>query len=262
MSGKTFTVRHGTTAIPNQTIYASYAALADDDGAPQPLSIQALGLLLLLLSRPSGKASMGYRAMMGRGMGRVALLRALKELTLVGHLYRFKRRSPAGSIITDTVLAEAPITLEEAEAEWVEQVRQLKGEPVDNPTGHRASDFDASGDAKGATVRRFTGARSSGASSVPDAKVSLETPSLQETGENHARENGPSLPQGGPVDDGATEEELGEGYRAFLAMREKTRATRKPVGLAERKNDVAPLRLGQEGVQAFGSPSHLGELRA
>lgn len=255
MSGKTFTVRRGTTAIPNQTIYATYAAIPDKDGNPQSLSIQALGLLLLLLSRPTGKASMGYRAMMGRGMGRVALLRALKELSLVGHLYRFKRRAPAGSIITDTVLAEVPITLQEAEEEWLSQVAQLKGAPVDNSAPDRASDFDASGDAKGATVRRFTGARSNGASSVPDAKVSLETSSTKETGENHAREESGHHSLGSAVDNGATEEELGEGYAAWLAYKEQ-RATRQPVGLQKDQKEVAPLRHDQEGAARFGSQAH------
>lgn len=262
MSGKTFTVRRGTTAIPNQTIYATHAALADDDGTAQALSIQSLGLLLLLLSRPTGKASMGYRALMGRGMGKVALLRALKELGLAGHLYRFKRRSPAGSIITDTVIAETPLTLQEAEEEWLAQVAQLKGAPVDNSPGDRAAEFDASRGPKGSTVRRFTGARSSAASSVPDAKVSLETSSLQETGENHARDNGPSLPEDQPVDDDATEEELGDGYRAYLAWKEEQRATRKPVGLTKEIKEVAPLQLLTEGGPNLERPSYREELRA
>ncbi|MDQ5821184.1 MAG: hypothetical protein M3540_07080 [Actinomycetota bacterium] len=256
MSGKTFTVRRGTTAIPNQTIYATYASIPDKDGNPQPLSIQALGLLLLLLSRPTGKASMGYRAMMGRGMGRVALLRALKELSLVGHLYRFKRRAPAGSIITDTVLAEAPITIQEAEEEWLAQVAQLRGAPVDNPEDHRASDFDATGAAKGATVRRFTGARSNGASSVPDAKVSLETSSTKETGENHAGEESGHHSLGSAVDNGATSEELGDGYAAYLAFKEGQRATRQPVGLQKDQKEVAPLRHDQEGAARISSPAH------
>lgn len=256
MSGKTFTVRRGTTAIPNQTIYARYEAIPDKDGEPGQLSIQALGLLLLLLSRPTGKASMGYRAMMGRGMGKVAVLKALKELSLVGHLYRFKRRSPAGSIITDTVLAEVPLTEEEAEAEWLAQVRQLKGFPVDNPENDRAAEFDASRDAKGATVRRFTGARSSGASlSRESAKSLSKTSSLETDGENHAREElEPSQP-GGAVDNDATQEELGEGYAEWLAFKAQ-RATRQPVGLQKEKKEVAPLRLDQEAGQPFGLSAH------
>jgi hypothetical protein len=191
---------------------------------------------------------MGYRALMGRGMGRTALLRALKELSLVGHLYRFKRRSPAGSIITDTVLAEVPLTPEEAEEEWLAQVRQLKGFPVDNPEDDRAPDFDATSDPTGATVRTFTGARLSGASlSRESAKSLSKTSSLETDGENHARDElEPSQP-GGAVDNDATEEELGEGYAEWLAFKAK-RATRTPVGLQKEKNEVASLRLDRSGA--------------
>lgn len=188
MSGKTFTVRRGMTAIPNQTIYGTFAALPDKDGDPSRLSIQSLGLLLLLLSRPSGKASMGYRAFQGRGMGRDALLKAFRELNAAGLRYQFKRRSPGGSIITDTVISETPLTADEAEAEWLQYVAaDLGGKPVDNPAEDRAPENGATGENQPSTVRRFTGARSAGASlSRESDNHSSNASHLEEMGETNA----------------------------------------------------------------------------
>jgi len=253
MSGKTFTVRRGTTAVPNQTIYATYAALADRDGAPQALSIQSLGLLLLLLSRPTGKASMGYRAMMGRGMGQVALLKAMKELGAVGHLYRFKRRSPAGSVITDTVVAEVPLTLAEAEAEWMAQVRQLNGKPVDNSTPDRAAEFNATGAATTATVRRFTDARSNNASPVPGAKGSLKTSSFIEPGENQREEKPPAQSGTTPADAAALPRTSPFGLTPEQQSLNSMGAAMARAALRGTSNEVAPLRHGREAGPGMGA---------
>lgn len=189
MSGKTFTVRRGMTAIPNQTIYGTFAALEDKDGDPSRLSIQSLGLLLLMLSRPSGKASLGYRAFQGRGMGRDALLKAMRELNAAGLRYQFKRRSPGGSIITDTVISETPLSPDEAEQEWLQYVsKELGGKPVDNYDNDRAPENGATEPDKAPTVRRFTGARSAGASlSRESDNHSSNASHLEEMGDTNAR---------------------------------------------------------------------------
>ncbi|AYN55960.1 hypothetical protein QEX65_gp19 [Arthrobacter phage Noely] len=114
---KTFVVRRGQTAVPNRTIYDTYTALGTEDTGPGQLSIQALGVLLLALSRPDTAPS-GYRAFLGRGLGRDALLKALKELGVAGHRHQFKRNGPNGHMVTDTIVSEVPLTTEEAEAEW------------------------------------------------------------------------------------------------------------------------------------------------
>lgn len=115
--GKTFTLRRGQTPVPNRVIYDSYKALGGGGEDARQLSIQALGVLLLALSRPD-TAAQGYRAFLGRGLGRDGLLKALKELNATGHRYQFKRNGPGGHMVTDTLVSEVPITEDEASAEW------------------------------------------------------------------------------------------------------------------------------------------------
>ena len=90
-------------------------------------------------------------------------------------------------------------------------------------------------------MRRFTVARSPGASLSRESDKSLsKTSSLETDGENHAREElEPSQP-GGAVDNDATTEELGAGYAEWLAYKAQ-RATREAAKSPERKNEVAPL---------------------
>lgn len=230
MSGKTFTVRRGMTAIPNQTIYGTFAALEDKDGDPSRLSIQSLGLLLLMLSRPSGKASMGYRAFQGRGMGRDALLKAFRELSDAGLRYQFKRRSPGGSIITDTVISETPLTPEEAEAEWLAYVaKDLGGKPVDNYENDRAPENGATGQNKAPTVRRFTGARSAGASlSRESDNHSSNASHLEEMGETNA---GASEAESDDIDPAADS----PNRRAVREQLERSKQQRLAAALAEAK---------------------------
>lgn len=230
MSGKTFTVRRGMTAIPNQTIYGTFAALEDKDGDPSRLSIQSLGLLLLLLSRPSGKASMGYRAFQGRGMGRDALLRAFRELGDAGLRYQFKRRSPGGSIITDTVISETPLTPEEAEAEWIAYVaKDLGGKPVDNYESDRAPENGATSEKEASTVRRFTGARSTGASlSRESDNQSTKASPLVDMGETNA---GAGEAEAEPADPAADS----PNRRAVREALERSKQERAAAALAEAK---------------------------
>lgn len=115
--GTTFVVRRGQTAVPNRTIYNRYESLAAEAGEARALSIQALGVLLLALSRPDTAPS-GYRAFQGRGLGRDGLLKAFRELGTTGHRHQFKRNGPNGHMVTDTIISEVPLNAEEAEAEW------------------------------------------------------------------------------------------------------------------------------------------------
>lgn len=267
MSGKTFTVRRGMTAIPNETIYGKYVGLPDENGDASRLSIQSLGLLLLLLSRPSGRASMGYRAFQGQGMGRDALLKAFRELEAAGLRFQFKRRSPGGSIITDTVVSEVPMTKEEAEEEWLAQVRRDLGgfpKPVDNSPADRAPENGATGQDKGSTVRGFTGARLEGASTPRGvANSSSSTSYLEEkedinagAHEGHHEEPGDSTddatPKPGVVRDGP-------GYRAYRKLREEQEA-RAAAGLSPvDQKEVAPLRpMTGAGPELLGQAHQIG----
>lgn len=103
--------------MPNRTIYDSYTSLGGGGEDARQLSIQALGVLLLGLSRPD-TAAQGYRAFLGRGLGRDGLLKALKELNLTGHRHQFKRNGPGGHMVTDTLLSEVPMTPDAASEEW------------------------------------------------------------------------------------------------------------------------------------------------
>lgn len=267
MSGKTFTVRRGMTAIPNETIYGKYVGIPDADGDASQLSIQALGVLLMALSRPSGKASMGYRAFLGRGLGRDALLRANRELAAAGLRFQFKRRSPAGSIITDTIISESPMTAEEAEAEWHEFLRvELKGkvEPVDNSENDRAPISGATTPKGGGTVVTVTGARSTGASTPRGVANSSSSTSYLEKEENinagahegHHEEPGDSTddatPKPGVVRDGP-------GYRAYRKLREEQEA-RAAAGLSPvDQKEVAPLRpMTGAGPELLGQAHQIG----
>jgi len=123
--GKTFTVRRGQTAVPNRTIYDGFVGLGVKDGVANRLSIQALGVLVLALSRPDD-APAGYRAYEGRGMGRDALLKALRELNAAGLRWQFKRATASGTMVTDTIISESPLTEDEAMGEWVAFVAKLE----------------------------------------------------------------------------------------------------------------------------------------
>jgi hypothetical protein len=122
--GKTFTVRRGQTAVPNRTIYDGFVGLGVTDGVANRLSVQAIGVLVLALSRPDD-APAGYRAYLGRGMGRDALLKALRELGAAGLRWQFKRTTAAGTMVTDTIISESPLTEDEAMAEWTAFVAKL-----------------------------------------------------------------------------------------------------------------------------------------
>lgn len=115
--GRTFVRRRGMTPLPNRTVY--------DDR----LSYAALGLLAVMLARPDG-SPLGYRALMGRGLGQAATLRALGELDAAGYRHQVRRTTAAGRIVTDTVVSEEPITAEEAE-EWLcGQALTVRGTPT------------------------------------------------------------------------------------------------------------------------------------
>lgn len=269
MSGKTFTVRRGMTAIPNETIYGKYVNLPDVDGDASQLSIQALGVLLMALSRPSGKASMGYRAFLGRGLGRDALLRANRELALAGLRFQFKRRSPAGSIITDTIISETPMTAEEAEAEWHEFLRvELKGvvEPVDNSENDRAPVSGATSGKGGGAVVTVTGARSSGASTPRGvANSSPSTSYLEEEGETNAgaQEGQNSQPESS-ADDATPKPGVnrdGPGYQAYRRLREQKEQEARAAAASSPpvQKEVAPLRpMTGTGPQFSGQAHQMG----
>lgn len=266
MSGKTFTVRRGMTPVPNETIYSRFQAIPGRDGEPSQLSIQALGVLLLSLSRPSGKASMGYRAFLGRGMGRDALLKANKELALAGLRFQFKRRGPGGSIITDTIISEVPMDPADAEEAWLDHVRtELKGhaEPVDNSAADRGPENGATGPKGAGTVRRITGARSTGASlSRESAKLSSTT--YSESGNiNAGAEDGQHQEPGDQADDATPKPGVnrdGPGYQAYRKLREEERARAAAVSSPPVQKDVAPLRPMTEAGPKISGQSHLVEV--
>lgn len=150
MSGRTFIARRGTTPLPNSTVH-------DRD-----LSYAALGLLAVLLARPDGAPS-GYRDLMGRGLGKDATLRALRDLTAAGYRHQVRRHDERGRVVTDTLVSEKPVTAEEA--------AELLAEVTDNPANRAAESRARSDQPKrrvtaGGTVRRVTGARSTGARSA------------------------------------------------------------------------------------------------
>lgn len=107
-SGRTFKKRRGTTALPNNTVHDSR------------LSYAALGLLTVMLSRPSN-ATAGYRDLMGRGLGKEATLRALRELNQAGYRHQLRVSMGRGQIATHTVISEDPMDPEEAR-DWLETV--------------------------------------------------------------------------------------------------------------------------------------------
>lgn len=104
--GKTFKRRRGTTAIPNRTVF--------DEG----LSYAALGLLTVLLARPD-TAPQGYRDLQGRGMGKEATMRALRELNEGGYRHQLRVSFGRGQMVTHTVISEEPMTETEAR-DWLE----------------------------------------------------------------------------------------------------------------------------------------------
>lgn len=167
MAGEFFVVRRGATAVPNATVWN------------KKLSIQALGVLALLLSMPPG-APMGYRALLGRGMGRDLLLRCFRELEESGYRWRFYDRQGSGRLVTVVGVFDVPVCEVEAR-EALELARggalgavcsagsgegrqetgassEQEGEP--DPV-ERLGDgaVGESHDCKGVTVRRISGAR-------------------------------------------------------------------------------------------------------
>ncbi|MDO5729745.1 MAG: hypothetical protein Q4P71_09010 [Actinomycetaceae bacterium] len=102
MSERYFVVRSGATALRNETVH------------DQSISIQALGLLTVMLSMPAG-APLGYRAFMGRGMGQQALLKSIRELEAAGYRWRFTKRDDAGRITTVVGVFDCPHSQLEAE---------------------------------------------------------------------------------------------------------------------------------------------------
>jgi hypothetical protein len=98
--------------VPNATVY--------DDR----LSYSALGLLLVLLSRPDA-APHGYRDLTGRGLGEKAVRAALRELDGAGYRHQLKMRpfgdtgrGGTGRMLTLTLVSEDPID-EKAAREWL-----------------------------------------------------------------------------------------------------------------------------------------------
>lgn len=100
-----FVVRRSSTALSNAVIHDSN------------LSFAALGLLMVSLSLPPN-APCGYRAFLGRGMGEKAVRKALKELEELNYRFRFRLRRE-GQLREVTVVADTPITKDEAHAEVV-----------------------------------------------------------------------------------------------------------------------------------------------
>lgn len=111
MSGRTFVVRRGTTALPNRTVY------------DERLSYASLGLLAVLLARPDGAPS-GYRDLQGRGLGQDATLKALRELDEAGYRHLWRRSGARGRIVTDVIVSEDPMTDDEARARLEERAGQ------------------------------------------------------------------------------------------------------------------------------------------
>lgn len=272
MAGKTFIARRGTTAIPNATIYGTFQGLAtSDDGEAQRLSIQALGLLVLLLSRPQGKASMGYRAFLDRGMGKASVMKALRELNNAGLRHQFKRRAVGGGVITDTVLSETYMSREEAEKLWAadghthikktaqgpEEVPGKDGQeddqegaesPVDNPENHNGAEIGATGENGESVMDPHTGALETGAS-LPrgSAKSLLVHTSQRDQGFQREAEQRPALGVDNGPDDDATS--TGPGREKVLEMLAERRA--KKAGLPHGPSQ--PLASTAPGIDRTGS---------
>jgi hypothetical protein len=116
-AGRVVVVRRGNTVVPNATVY------------DERLSYAALGLLVALLSRPQDRdIPMGYRAMVGRGLGEKATRDALRELETAGyrHLFLLAAKGRKG-VKTDVVMSESPISREAAE-----EALNGRALPVDN----------------------------------------------------------------------------------------------------------------------------------
>lgn len=193
MAGEFFVVRRGATAVPNATVWN------------KKLSIQALGVLALLLSMPPG-APMGYRALLGRGMGRDLLLRCFRELEESGYRWRFYDRQGSGRLVTVVGVFDVPVCEVEAR-EALELARggalgavcsagSGEGKQETGPSSEQEGEPDPverlgdgavgeSHDCKGVTVRRVTGARSAvarsaGALSLRDTKLLDKSNNLTE----------------------------------------------------------------------------------
>lgn len=142
-TGRVVVVRRGNTVVPNATVY------------DERLSYAALGLLLVVLSRPDA-APMGYRALVGRGLGEKATRDALRELDEAGYRHLFRSASGRKGMRTDVVISEVPMSREAAE-------RELMGSRtlVDNPshraaTGAARSDLGKQGVSAGRIVRHVS----------------------------------------------------------------------------------------------------------
>lgn len=189
--GRNFVVRRGQTAVPNRTIYERYQALGDAEDDAKPLSIQALGVLLLALSRPD-EAAQGYRAFLGRGLGRDGLLKALKELGLAGHRHQFKRNGAGGHMVTDTLLSEVPMTPDAAEEEWKARVSTMDAE-ARQAARDGAAAYARQAEAMARELAERDAQEAARACQALAAELAAEA-----AGYNRAPENGASAPE--PVD--------------------------------------------------------------
>ncbi|XBH21928.1 hypothetical protein V5R04_01490 [Jonesiaceae bacterium BS-20] len=126
MSSGYFVVRSGAKALRNDVIYST-------------LSMGAIGLLMLALSRPPG-ADLGYRAFLGRGFGEKAVRTLLHELADAGHRYQFKVRKQGGRIRTVTVFSDVPIREDEAQEAVILGAGEFMLTPVSDGERLRRSD--------------------------------------------------------------------------------------------------------------------------
>lgn len=129
MSSGYFVVRSGATALRNDVIYST-------------LSMGAIGLLMLALSRPPG-ADLGYRAFLGRGFGEKAVRTLMHELADAGHRYQFKVRKQGGRIRTVTVFSDMPIREDEAQEAVILGAGEFMLTPVSDEERLRRSNHAA-----------------------------------------------------------------------------------------------------------------------
>lgn len=134
MSSGYFVVRSGATALRNDVIYSK-------------LSMGAIGLLMLALSRPPG-ADLGYRAFLGRGFGEKAVRTLMHELADAGHRYQFKVRKQGGRIRTVTVFSDMSIREDEAQEAVVLGAGEHLLTPVSDEERLRRSGRAATGAAR------------------------------------------------------------------------------------------------------------------
>lgn len=108
MANDFFVVRRGATAVPNQLVHN------------KDLSYAALALLVVSLSMPPG-ARVGYRDLVGRGLGEKVTRQALKELETLNYRFRFTH-CRQGQRRDLTIVSDVPISPEDA---FVEAQRMM-----------------------------------------------------------------------------------------------------------------------------------------